>query len=101
MITDKLIIALDKYQKQAGLSTCKLAHKVGLNFTTLYRIKAGERGAGTKVLRALSQILELRGAINEFISSGNTPPASHQTSLSQKIRGARGKVIQWVLSKVG
>ena len=92
----QLIEAINNYQEKTGLSTCKLANKLGLHFATLYRLKQEKRGAGTKVLRALNQIPELRGAVNEFISGNNTPPASSKTSLGQNLRTFRDRVIHFL-----
>ena len=89
---NKLLLALNNYQEKAGLTTCELADRIGLHFATLYRLKQGSRGAGTKVLRALNQIPQLRKAVSEFISGDNTSLKLHQ----KRYKPFLGRVRGWV-----
>lgn len=87
---NQLIEALSKYQQGAGLSTCQLANKLGINFTHLYRLKSGERTPGAKVIRAIVRHLpQLKG--DALISlSNNHPPERHETHQNGKLRRFRG-----------
>lgn len=94
---NKLLEAIEEYQKRNGLNDSAFCELVGLDPATLSRLKSGQRKAGVEVIRALSQIPELIVPCAEYATGrqiGSAPslgiahnaPETHQ---NQKIAGLR------------
>ena len=98
---NKLIETIEEYQKKYHLTDSRFSQLVSLDRSTLSRIKNGKRNPGVRVLRAISQIPELKDVSFIYLMGGNAPPKRHQRPPSQDLRGYLAKVIGMVLSKVG
>jgi transcriptional regulator with XRE-family HTH domain len=67
-----LIEAVEQAGKKRGLSRTQLAAKLGVTENYFYRIKAGDRKPGAKVLSAIMrEFPQLQPLVLEYLAGGN------------------------------
>jgi len=82
---NKLLEAIEEYQTQKGLNDSRFSQLIGIDFSTLSKVKSGHRRPGGKVLTALMQIPELRPVVSAYmVGTGTTTP---QHPPRPKLRG--------------
>jgi transcriptional regulator with XRE-family HTH domain len=97
-IMKNLLRAIQEYQDRNKLNDSRFAQLVGIDQSTLSKIKAGHRKPGTRVLAAFSHIPELKGYCYIFLADRkpNTPHSPHNGQQG----GLFGKLVS-IIKRIG
>lgn len=68
---DKLLEAINQYQAHRQLTDGQLSQMVGLDPSTLSKIKSGHRSIGVGTLKAIARIPELRVKVISYITDSD------------------------------
>ena len=110
---DELLEAIDRYQERNHLTDNQFSIQIGLVPSTISRIKSGQRQPGSRVLKAIAQIPELKDVCFDYITGnghssrvrrgrGNGNPIGRLiSSIKSRIRDIPGHRPSSFLSSLG
>jgi len=98
---NKLLEAIEEYQTQKGLNDSRFSQLIGIDFSTLSKVKSGHRRPGGKVLTALMQIPELRPVVSAYMVGTGTTTPQHPPSRKRLTPAVFCKTCEFAIRVLG